>query len=187
VTEPTLDFAAHIKRPLEVLKDGLLSWHDPKTGHWWQQVWFGARKEFRDLGPVEVERGPSSAPQTMPGATTPGGPSEGAGLGTLPGAINDQVSAVDQLGFRDYVTAFADLIESRHARPPITVGVYGLWGSGKSFLLQNVGRELLRRQRHRHDPAHPASIRHSHRCTWSRSTPGNAARARRSGRASFGK
>ena len=64
----------------------------------------------------------------------------------LPGAANDQVAPVDQLGFRDYVTAFAELIESRHTQPPITIGIYGSWGSGKSFLLQHIESEVLRRE-----------------------------------------
>jgi hypothetical protein len=47
-------FTAAIERPRQVLRGGYLSWHDPKTDHWWQQVWFGARKEYRDLGVFDV-------------------------------------------------------------------------------------------------------------------------------------
>ena len=47
-------FTGAIKRPREVLRGGYLSWHDPVSDHWWQQVWFGQRKEYRDLGVFDV-------------------------------------------------------------------------------------------------------------------------------------
>ena len=37
-------------KPREVLRGGYLSWQVPKTKHWWQQSWFGARSSFTDLG-----------------------------------------------------------------------------------------------------------------------------------------
>lgn len=43
-------FTGAIGAPREVLRGGYLSWHDPLTNHWWQQVYFGATKQFRDLG-----------------------------------------------------------------------------------------------------------------------------------------
>jgi hypothetical protein len=47
-------FTGAIKRPREVLRGGYLSWHEPVSDHWWQQVWFGQRKEYRDLGVFEA-------------------------------------------------------------------------------------------------------------------------------------
>ena len=47
-------FTGAIERPRQVLRGGYLSWHDPKGDHWWQQVWFGARKEYRDLGVFDL-------------------------------------------------------------------------------------------------------------------------------------
>jgi|GEM_PF-4382738 len=66
--------------------------------------------------------------------------------GTLSGAGNDAVGDVDQLGFTTYVTAFADLITSPHTQPPLTIGIFGSWGMGKSFLLTHIEREIERRQ-----------------------------------------
>jgi hypothetical protein len=43
-------FTGAIERPRHILQGGYISWHDPVSDHWWQQVWFGQRKEFRDLG-----------------------------------------------------------------------------------------------------------------------------------------
>jgi hypothetical protein len=66
-------------------------------------------------------------------------------IGDLQGAENDLVSERDQLGFKDYVQAFADLIESTATFPPLTIGIFGSWGIGKSFLLHHISKELKRR------------------------------------------
>ena len=71
-------------------------------------------------------------------------------IGGLRGAGNDLVEAEDQLGFKHYVAAFADLIESPYTKPPLTIGIFGSWGMGKSFLLEHIIRELNRRYRSRH-------------------------------------
>ena len=47
-------FTGAIERPRHILRGGYLSWHDPVSDHWWQQVWFGDRKQFRDLGVFEA-------------------------------------------------------------------------------------------------------------------------------------
>src|SRR5215210_7645940 len=49
-------FTGAIKKPREVLRGGYISWHHPVSNHWWQQTWFGQRKEFRDLGEFEVAK-----------------------------------------------------------------------------------------------------------------------------------
>lgn len=72
-------------------------------------------------------------------------------VGTRDGADNDMVSEVDQLGFQRYVDAFADLIASPHTKPPLTIGIFGSWGMGKSFLLKHIDDEICARQRA--DPA----------------------------------
>ncbi len=43
-------FTGAIKNPREILRGGYISWHEPVSDHWWQQVWFGRSKDFRDLG-----------------------------------------------------------------------------------------------------------------------------------------
>jgi hypothetical protein len=153
------DVQGKISAPLELRKGGYFSWREPKSGHWWQQIWFGDEPEFRDLGVLDVGEPAADEPPARPAAKRaprrrakpapqppPEAPAELDALGGLPGALNDQVAKVDLLGFRDYVVAFADLIESPHTEPPITIGIYGAWGSGKSFLLQGIEDELLERQ-----------------------------------------
>src|SRR4051794_15004697 len=43
-------FTGALTKPRTILRGGYISWHDPVSDHWWQQVWFGQRKQFRDLG-----------------------------------------------------------------------------------------------------------------------------------------
>jgi hypothetical protein len=48
-------FTGAISEPREVLAGGYLSWHDPVSDHWWQQIFFGARREYRDLGVFDAK------------------------------------------------------------------------------------------------------------------------------------
>ena len=49
-------FTGAITEPRKVLKGGYLSWLEPVSGHWWQQIWFdGAGRTFRDLGKINAK------------------------------------------------------------------------------------------------------------------------------------
>jgi hypothetical protein len=50
-------FTGAITQPREILRGGYISWHDPVSDHWWQQVWFGQRKQYRDLGVFDASAG----------------------------------------------------------------------------------------------------------------------------------
>ena len=44
-------FTGAIKKPRQVLKGGYLSWHDPVSDHWWQEMFLtGAKSSFVDIG-----------------------------------------------------------------------------------------------------------------------------------------
>jgi hypothetical protein len=43
-------FTGAITEPRQVLQGGYLSWVDQTTGDWWQETYFGAQPEFRNLG-----------------------------------------------------------------------------------------------------------------------------------------
>jgi len=94
------------------------------------------------LAPSATSAGPP--PGTSPGSRTvpPDPPSplpvRPIELGTLGGASNDTVTDRDELGFQGYVDAFVELFTSPHTEPPLTIGIYGPWGMGKSFLLRNI-------------------------------------------------
>ncbi|MGC1852664.1 MAG: P-loop NTPase fold protein [Solirubrobacterales bacterium] len=63
------------------------------------------------------------------------------------GAASDLPCISDQLNFADYAYAFARLISSPHTSPPLTIGIYGSWGIGKSSLLKMIGEEVNKTQR----------------------------------------
>ncbi len=65
----------------------------------------------------------------------------------LPGAGNDRPAAKDALGFRHYVSAFAEIVASRETVPPLTIGIFGSWGMGKSTLLDGIVGEIQEQQR----------------------------------------
>jgi Cdc6-like AAA superfamily ATPase len=98
-----------------------------------------------DLPPDPGTGAPDAAPETVQ-AVEPDTAANGPRVGSQTGAGNDRVAKTDSLGFHHYVQAFADLIESPHTRPPLTIGVYGSWGMGKSFLLEHVIARLRENQ-----------------------------------------
>ncbi|MEN8652781.1 hypothetical protein ABCR94_19835 [Streptomyces sp. 21So2-11] len=51
-------FGGHLDGPRRILPGGYVSWRDPVSNHWWQQIWFGTdRPEFRDLGRLTAHIG----------------------------------------------------------------------------------------------------------------------------------
>lgn len=50
----------------------------------------------------------------------------------------------DRLGIKDSVDAFARLISSRSVHPPLSVGLFGNWGAGKSFFMDKLSSEIDR-------------------------------------------
>src|SRR5215218_328191 len=52
-------FTGAITRPRTILRGGYISWHEPVSDHWWQQLWFGQRKEYRDLGVFDTAKAAS--------------------------------------------------------------------------------------------------------------------------------
>ena len=49
----------------------------------------------------------------------------------------------DRLGFRRYARALASVIADKSVAPPLSIGLFGAWGSGKSFLIERIREELL--------------------------------------------
>jgi hypothetical protein len=50
-------FTGALTKPRQVLKGGYLSWRDPVSNHWWQEIFFGQRREYRDLGVFDASAG----------------------------------------------------------------------------------------------------------------------------------
>jgi hypothetical protein len=54
-------FTGAITKPRQLLPGGYLSWHDPPSDHWWQQVWFDGQPQFKDLGILQAGQGSTRA------------------------------------------------------------------------------------------------------------------------------
>lgn len=48
--------------------------------------------------------------------------------------VNDQATEIDALDFTPYIETLADIIQT--GKTPLTIGVYGTWGSGKTSLMK---------------------------------------------------
>jgi hypothetical protein len=55
---------------------------------------------------------------------------------------NDNAEGVDMLGIDRDVEAFAAVLASRDLIPPLAVGLFGDWGSGKSFFMDQLRRRI---------------------------------------------
>lgn len=58
--------------------------------------------------------------------------------------LDDQPAKNDYLDFNSYVLALKDLIIHEKTRTPLTLGIFGRWGMGKTTLMQMLEKELER-------------------------------------------
>ena len=65
-----------------------------------------------------------------------------AASATLPTYDADTASTRDFIGINAVADAFSYLLASRNAQPPLAIGLFGEWGSGKSFLMQAIRRRI---------------------------------------------
>jgi hypothetical protein len=62
----------------------------------------------------------------------------------LPGVLADSPTGEDRLDITPDVDAFASVLCSRELEPPLSIGLFGDWGSGKSFFMNKM-KEAVRR------------------------------------------
>jgi uncharacterized protein YgiM (DUF1202 family) len=67
-------------------------------------------------------------------------------INKIPKTDSDRPSGTDWLNYKLYAEAFAKIILNYETSTPITVGIYGQWGQGKSFLMGKI-KEALRDKR----------------------------------------
>jgi hypothetical protein len=65
-----------------------------------------------------------------------------AASAALPEYDADAVTPRDLVGIERVVDAFSYLIAARAMQPPLAVGLFGEWGSGKTFLMRAVQRRI---------------------------------------------
>ncbi|MDX3663178.1 P-loop NTPase fold protein [Streptomyces sp. ID05-26A] len=54
----------------------------------------------------------------------------------------DDEGGADRLGIEPDVAMLADLMASRLIKPPLSIGLFGSWGSGKSFFMRQLERRI---------------------------------------------
>ena len=62
-----------------------------------------------------------------------------------PGFAHEVTRGRDMLGIRQDAVALAVLLSSGSLNPPLALGLYGSWGSGKTFFMQTLEGEIQRR------------------------------------------
>ena len=72
------------------------------------------------------------------------GTPEDTGSGIAP-FHTDAPDGPDLLLIRRQVEPFARLLSARTVRPPLSVGLFGDWGSGKSFFMREIQKDVARR------------------------------------------
>lgn len=72
----------------------------------------------------------------------PGDPAENfAGF-----ANNDRPDGKDELDYDDYARAFVRVLSNPDTKTPLTIGIYGAWGMGKSFLMKRIRALIVAQQ-----------------------------------------
>ncbi len=80
---------------------------------------------------------------------------------TYPGYLPDSTDGDDLLGRTREIEAMAALLAARQTTPPLSVGLFGDWGTGKSFFMDKLRREidyLATMSRAAHDTGQPTAM-----------------------------
>lgn len=88
------------------------------------------------------------------------------GSDVIPSVKPDLPATEDLLGFAPYAQTLFDIIRDENTQTPLTVGIFGSWGSGKTSLMTMIKERLddLRRQEKRQ--ARQGEIVRSHLTVW---------------------
>jgi hypothetical protein len=105
--------------PSVILKNAIRNLSDTSASEVWEEVF--------------ANPPPTSLATRTPAITTPGFTADGLGVGDS-----------DPLGINPDVKAFARLICLEQATPPLSICLFGEWGSGKSTFMERLQREIAR-------------------------------------------
>ena len=101
-----------------------------------------AKEYVESKGPVELERKKSD-----PEMDDERGGEAGEISQRIPGVSNDNVvddegPMVDRLGIEGEVNALSAMIAAKGTEPPLSIGLFGDWGSGKSFFMGKMRQRI---------------------------------------------
>lgn len=82
------------------------------------------------------------APEPPPPPRDRGDSRRDAAGPSLPGFTPDTDGGADHLDIRADVGAFAAVVASKAVRPPLSIGLFGPWGSGKSFFMRKLRERI---------------------------------------------
>lgn len=60
---------------------------------------------------------------------------------TIAGYDSDTIDGPDLLDVTRYAAAFATVLAARQVTPPLSIGIFGDWGSGKSFFMDLIAKQ----------------------------------------------
>jgi len=100
-----------------------------------------------DLGGPRSAREPlaevsPNVPSQKPSLAAPSRVPSHEGVEVAIRALSDKPSDIDLLEFADYAQALTDFIENEKTQTPLTIGIDGAWGSGKTTLMKMIQSRL---------------------------------------------
>lgn len=75
-----------------------------------------------------------------------------------PGYTGDVARGEDHLGIQGDVNAVCEVITDPEVAPPLAVGLFGAWGSGKSFFMEKMRERIAVRGPQRRVGGHPQNV-----------------------------
>lgn len=128
LTERILDDVQSIDSPVAALSATMKSlWEQRVDQHL-------AMEAYESLGGAEAIHKRMQAEKIEPSAPLPGR--------ILAGYQADSIGTEDKLNIGPIVDAFCSVMLSKKVDPPLSIGLFGDWGSGKSFFMEEMWRQI---------------------------------------------